>query len=143
MVEIKMGDEVILTLSETKLKIIMDAISSDIVMEDISKRLCWILCHKMDRQMERLKTEWCKPRNEYDLDEKGNEKLDENGESIVLFFRSKLEANGVTSIPMDDLELAELIFAQPNYKDRKDRDVEAEIAEAKKLEELASKEDIT
>lgn len=38
----------------------------------------------------------------------------------------KLAANGVNSIPIDKEELAELIFAQPNYKDRAARQAEAE-----------------
>ena len=37
----------------------------------------------------------------------------------------KLKAAGVKSIPLDDDELAELIFSQSDYKNRSARDLEA------------------
>lgn len=52
-----------------------------------------ILEHKYERCMARLKLKWL----------------------------SKLEANGMTEIPIDDDELAKLIFSQSDYKSRSDR----------------------
>jgi hypothetical protein len=38
----------------------------------------------------------------------------------------KLAANGVTMLPTDKEAFAQLVFAQPNYKSRKQRDIESE-----------------
>lgn len=63
----------------------------------MKRRLQYILMHKYERCFERLKKEW----------------------------EPKLAANGVASIPTNPDALAELIFAQPNYKCRKTREAEA------------------
>ena len=59
----------------------------------------WIIQHKYERCLERLKKEWL----------------------------PKLEERGITEVAADDQELAELIFAQPDYKNRSQREEEAEI----------------
>lgn len=92
----------ILELSETQKKVIMHDIPQEIFEQDMCRRLCYILEHKYERCMERLKNEWCGLHN---------------GQP------SKLAQNGVRSMPTDDQELAELIFAQPNYADRSARDL--------------------
>lgn len=84
----------ILHLSETQKKVIMNDIHKDIFEEDACRRLCYVLEHKYEQCLKRLKDEWL----------------------------PKLKENGVKSIPTDDQELAELIFAQPNYADRSARD---------------------
>ena len=64
--------------------------------------------HKYERCFERLKKEWDK----------------------------KLIDNGVKSMPTDPDEYAQLVFSQPNYKDRKARDLEAKAEEEERLASL-------
>ena len=63
---------------------------------DMKRRLNWVLMHKYERCFSRLKAEWDK----------------------------KLIQNGVQSVPTDPDAYAQLVFSQPNYKDRKARDTE-------------------
>lgn len=95
---IKINDEVVFTLSETREKVIQNDISVDIFAEDMCRRICEIIQHKYDRCFERLKSEW-------DV---------------------KLADNGELSVPTDKDAYAELVFSQSDYKDRKDRDLEAQ-----------------
>lgn len=62
--------------------------------EACEDRLSWILQHKYERCLERLKLEWL----------------------------PKLEARGISEIPSDDEFFAELIFSQSDYKDRLTRE---------------------
>lgn len=80
-------------LNETQKKVIMNDIPSDTFEDDMKRRLQYILMHKYEECFKRLKAEW---------------------EPI-------LKNNGVDSIPLDADKFAELVFSQPNYKDRKDR----------------------
>ena len=96
--KIKVNDKEIMTLSETQKKVIANDVHGDILHEDLCRRLCYILEHKYERCFERLKKEW----------------------------DAKLLANGVESVPTNPDAYAELVFAQPNYKDRKAREAEAE-----------------
>jgi hypothetical protein len=64
----------------------------------MKRRLKYIIESKYNECFNRLKSEWVDA--------------------------GKLAQNGVQSIPIDSDALAELIFSQPNYKDRKDRDLE-------------------
>lgn len=89
----------IFSLSETQKKIIANDISADCLDEDLKRRLCWVLQHKCDRCFERLKKEW----------------------------EPKLKALGIPSIPLDEEAFAQLVFAQPTYKDRLQRDEEAKL----------------
>lgn len=66
--------------------------------EELEKRMAWILQHKYERCLERLKLEWY----------------------------PKLEARGVESIPSDEEEFCNLVFSQPDYKNRSERDKESE-----------------
>ena len=84
-------------LNKTQKKVIENEIPSETLEGDLKRRLQYILTHKYERCFDRLKKEWV----------------------------SKLEANGVKSIPIDKDALAELIFAQPNYKNRSKRELEA------------------
>jgi len=64
----------------------------------MKRRLEYILMHKYEQCFKRLKEEW----------------------------DTKLLANGVQSVPTDPQAYAQLVFEQPNYKDRKDRELEAQ-----------------
>jgi hypothetical protein len=95
--KISVDDVELYTLSKTKKKVIEYQISSDIFYDDMKRRLEWVLMHKYNQVYKRLKDEW----------------------------EPKLAASGIKSIPTDPDEFAELVFAQPNYKDRKMRDKES------------------
>lgn len=84
-------------LNETKCKVICNDIHEDIFHEDMCRRLSYILMHKYEQCMKRLQEQWL----------------------------PKLKAAGVESIPTDDDKLAELIFSQPTYKNRAQRDKES------------------
>jgi len=92
--KISVNDVELLTLTETQKKVIQNDISSDIFDEDMKRRVQYIIMHKHDECMKRLKSEW----------------------------EPRLKASGLKSIPLHDAELAELIFAQPDYCDRCERD---------------------
>ena len=106
--KISCNDQEIFTLSETQKKVIQNDIKTEIFDEDMKRRLKWVLFdEKYQKCFQRLRSEWCDP--------------DSSG-------KSKLAKAGVKSIPTDPDELAELIFAQPDYKNRSKREDE----EAKK-----------
>lgn len=91
--KISVDDKELFSLSETQKKVIMNDIAEDIFEEDMKRRLQYILIHKYERCMEKLKKEW----------------------------EQKIK-HRVSSIPTDDAALAELIFSQPEYKSRSQRD---------------------
>lgn len=62
-------------------------------------RMTWILIHKYEKCLERLKNEWL----------------------------PKLEAKGIAKVPADDEAFALLVFSQPDYKDRAARDLEVQL----------------
>jgi len=95
--KIKVDNKEIFELNETQKKVLKNDIHDDMFEDDMARRLKYILEHKYEQCYKRLKTEW----------------------------DGKLEANGVQSIPLDKDAYAELVFAQPQYKDRKNRDLEA------------------
>ncbi len=89
--KISVNDEEIYTLTETQKKVIQNDIPSDIFEEDMKRRLRWVLVdEKYSRCMERLRKEW----------------------------EPKFKSDGAKSIPTDDDEFAQMVFAHPNYKDR-------------------------
>ncbi len=83
-------------LTDIQKQVIKNDISEDIFDADMKRRLQYILTHKYERCFARLKQEW-------DI---------------------KLAQNGVDMIPTNAEAYARLVFAQPNYKDRKARDSE-------------------
>jgi len=85
-------------LSETQKKVIKNDIKEEIFDADMKRRIKWVLEHKYERCFERLKKEW----------------------------EPKLAASGVKSIPTNKDAFAELVFSQPEYKNRSARDKEAE-----------------
>ena len=86
--------ELVLELTETQKRVIRDKIPDDIFDEDMKRRVAYILTYKYEQCFRMLKEEW----------------------------DPKLKANGVKSIPLDEEEYAKLVFSQPNYKSRKQRD---------------------
>lgn len=84
----------VLELNNTKKKVIMNDIHEDIFQEDMERRVNWILTHKYEQCLKRLRTEW----------------------------EPRLKAKGAQSIPTDDDAFAELVFSQQEYKSRKQRE---------------------
>lgn len=82
-------------LSDIQKRVICNDIHEDIFDEDMKRRLQYILMDKYENCFKRLKLEW-----------------DE-----------KLAASGVKALPVDKDEYAQLVFSQPNYMCRKDRDL--------------------
>ncbi len=99
--KISVDDVHLFTLSETQKKVIKNDIQDDIFDEDMKRRLEWVLVNKYEKCFERLKNEWC------------------NAPAGQL---SKLAKNGVKAIPTDPEDLAELIFSQPDYMNRSQRE---------------------
>lgn len=91
--KISVNDQELYTLSEIQCKVICNEISEDIFEEDMKRRLQWVLMHKYEQCFKRLKDEW----------------------------EPKL-AQRVESVPTNPDLLAELIFAQPDYMSRKQRE---------------------
>jgi hypothetical protein len=81
-------------LSETQKKVIKNDIHEDEFDGDMKRRLQYILTHKYEQCLERLKKEWV----------------------------PRLKESGVSSIPLEDEALAEIIFNRPEYKDKKNRE---------------------
>jgi len=96
--KIKVDDQDLFELSETQKKVICNDIPSDILEEDMCRRLRYILMHKYERCFERLKSEWM----------------------------PKLQSR-MKSVPTDPDELAKIIFSQPDYQDRKKRDKDSSL----------------
>ena len=98
--KIQVDGKEVYSLNETKKKVIQNDILSEIFQEDMERRAKYIIEHKYERCLERLKLEW-------------EPKLRER----------------VSSLPTDQDALAELIFSQPDYKNRSKREQEAKAQE--------------
>lgn len=98
--KISVDDKELFSLSPTQLKVIENDIPSEECHDDMCRRLQYILTHKYERCFERLKKEW----------------------------EPKLKENGIKAIPLDEAEFAQLVFAQPNYKNRSMREAENPLA---------------
>lgn len=94
--KISINDQHLFTLTKIQKKVIQDEIQEEIFDEEMKRRLQYILMHKYEQCFCRLKTEW----------------------------EPKLRKNGVKSIPTDPDAFAELVFSQPNYKNRSQREKE-------------------
>ena len=84
----------VMIIPETMKKVICNDIHADEFDDEMMRRLKWIVEHKFEQCFKRLKAEW----------------------------DHKLAANGVQMLPTDPMAYAELVFMQPNYKDRKARE---------------------
>lgn len=92
--KIKIDNDVIYELSETMKNIIKNDIEGEIFEEDMKRRVHWVLSHKYEQCMKRLRNEW-------------EQKLKDRYESL----------------PSADEALAELIFSQPDYKNKTKRNI--------------------
>jgi hypothetical protein len=96
--KISVNDVEIFTLSETQKKVIQNDICCNAFEEEMKRRLQYILIDEKYRKcFERLKAEWDK----------------------------KLADRGVEFIPTNPDAYAELVFSQPDYKNRSARDKES------------------
>jgi len=91
--EIKLDDKIVLTLSETQVKILMHDISSDIFEEDIARRLKFIIMEKYQGCVKRIRQEW----------------------------EPKLKELGKRTIPLDEEKFCEIVFECKGYADKKIR----------------------
>lgn len=92
--KISTDDIELYTLSNHHEDVIKHTISSDIFEDDMKRRLEWVLMHLYERSFKQLKEQW----------------------------EPKLAERGVQSIPTDPTAFADLVFSQPDYKDRKAQD---------------------
>jgi hypothetical protein len=91
--KIKVDNEELFELNETQKKVIMNDILEEVFEEDMKRRLKYILMHKYERCLERLKAEWL----------------------------PKIK-DRVQSIPTNDDDVARLIFSQQDYESRSMRE---------------------
>lgn len=92
--KISVDDKELFTLSETQKRVIMNDIQEDIFEDDMKRRLQWVLTHKYEQCFERLKRQW----------------------------DPLLKDAGVAAVPLDSEAYAELVFAQPGYMSRAQRE---------------------
>ena len=104
--KVSVDDQELFTLTDTQKRVIRNDIQDEIFDDDMKRRLQYVLTHKYVECFKRLKQEW----------------------------EPKLKENGVASIPLDESDFAELVFKQPNYKNRSVRDAESKAAEKAQLE---------
>ncbi len=96
--KVLLGDEVLFEIDDHMMKLLAHDLIDPI--SEIKRRLRWVIEHKCDKCFDRLHSEWTS--------------LDASGES-------KLSRSGITSIPTSKTEIANMIFAHPEYKNRIDR----------------------
>lgn len=96
--KISVDDIKLFELSEIQKKVIKNDILEEIFDEDMKRRLEYILMHKYERCFERLKAEW----------------------------EPKL-ATRLESVPTNKDAFAQLVFGQPDYKNRSQRETDARI----------------
>lgn len=92
--KVSVNDQMLFELSDMQKKVICNDIHSEILDDDLKRRLHYVINHKYNRCFKRLKDEW----------------------------EPKLAKAGVKAIPTDPDEFAALVFAQPDYKDRSQRE---------------------
>ena len=97
--KISVDDQEIFTLTDTEKQVIQDDVPSEIFDEDMKRRLQFILSHKYERCLKRIREEW----------------------------EPKLKSKGVAMLPTDDNAFATLVFSQPDYKNRSQRDSEQDL----------------
>ncbi len=94
--EVKLDEEIILDLSIWQLTLLEDNVLTTDIFWNIKKRLKWIIQHKLDRGLLRLKNQW-------------EARLKERFEQV----------------PTGDKEFCELVFSQPDYKNKTQRYAES------------------
>ena len=93
--KVKVNEEQLFELSEVQKKVICNDIQEDEFDSDMKRRLQYIIMHKYEQCFKRLKDAWL----------------------------PKLQTR-LSSVPTNDESLAELIFSQPDYKNRSQREKE-------------------
>jgi hypothetical protein len=93
--QIKVDDVVVLELSTVQLQIFQSEINEDLLDADIKRRTAWVIEHKLEQTFLALKKEW----------------------------EPKLIAAGATSLPVAMEDFAALVFSQPTYQSRKQKDL--------------------
>jgi hypothetical protein len=91
--KISVNNKELFSLSDIQKKVICNDIHADTLDADLERRLQWVLTHKYEQCMKRLRDEWL----------------------------PKLK-DRVESVPTSDDAFAYLVFSQPDYKDRKSRE---------------------
>ena len=94
--KISINDEKLYELSDVQKKVICNDVHADELDSDLKRRLQYILMHKYEQCFKRLKQEW----------------------------EPKLKVAGIKVLPIDEDEFSKLVFSQPDYKCRKNRDDE-------------------
>jgi hypothetical protein len=94
--KVSVNDQEIYTLSDTQKQVIQNDIHGDEFDKDMKRRLHWVLNHKYERCLDRMKLEWM----------------------------PKLKGR-MDAVPTDDEKFAQLVMSQPDYKSRKNRDAES------------------
>jgi hypothetical protein len=94
--KIMVNDKLVVSLNETQERVIKDEIPDEIFEDDMSRRVEWVISHKRQNCFKRLKDFW----------------------------EPKLKAAGVKYIPTDDDEFAQLVFSQPDYASRSQREAQ-------------------
>lgn len=94
--KIEVDGRTVLQLNETQKKVIKNDIPDELFQADMERRVSWVLSHKYERCFERLKKEW---------EPKLAKKLD--------------------AVPTDPDKFAELVFSQPEYQNRSQREAQA------------------
>jgi len=102
--KIHVDNELLFELTETQKKVIKNDILEEEFDQDMKRRLQYILTHKYEACFKRLQDEWI----------------------------PKLKEAKVKNIPLDDQEFANLVFAQPDYKNRSTKDAEYKALKIKK-----------
>jgi len=88
--KISVNDKPLFELDDIQKRVIQNDIHADEFEADMKRRLKWVLIHKYEQCFKRLKEEW-------------DPKL----------------GGRVESVPTDRHAYAQLVFSQPDYKDRK------------------------
>ena len=98
--KISVDDKELHTISDIQKAVICNDIHADEFESDMKRRVQYILTHKYERCLERLKKEWL-PKLQLRMD----------------------------LIPTNDEQLAKIILEQPDYQDRKTREANAKALE--------------
>lgn len=93
--KIKVDDDVVFELNDIKKSVILNDIPEELFNQDIKRRIKYVVEHKYEQCMKRLKEKW---------------------EPIL--------AERMSEIPTDKDSLASLIFSQKDYKNRSKREQE-------------------
>ena len=91
---IKVDNKPILDITKTMVNVLRNETTDNDINEDIERRLAWIITNKYEQCFRRLQAEWL----------------------------PKLSDRGIETIPTNKEKFAELVFSQPDYKNRTERE---------------------